>query len=61
MEDPHLPAAGTRFSFGSFRGTVRYAGEVPPTTGVWLGVEWDDASRGKHSGTHNGVCYFTCR
>ena len=28
--------------------------------GLWLGVEWDDPSRGKHSGEHNGVQYFTC-
>ena len=29
--------------------------------GVWLGVEWDDTSRGKHSGDHQGVHYFSCR
>jgi len=29
-------------------------------SGVWLGVEWDDPSRGKHSGDHDGVHYFTC-
>ncbi len=28
--------------------------------GAWLGVEWDDPSRGKHSGTHEGKLYFTC-
>lgn len=27
---------------------------------MWLGVEWDESSRGKHSGTHKGVEYFTC-
>ena len=26
--------------------------------GVWLGVEWDDPTRGKHSGEHEGVSYF---
>ena len=26
-----------------------------------MGVEWDDASRGKHSGCHEGTQYFTCR
>jgi hypothetical protein len=61
MNDPHLPAIGTRFSLGSSRGTIRYVGEVPPTKGIWIGVEWDDASRGKHSGTRDNVCYFTCR
>ena len=28
--------------------------------GAWLGVEWDDPSRGKHSGTHEGERYFIC-
>ena len=28
---------------------------------MWLGVEWDDTSRGKHSGDHQGVHYFSCR
>lgn len=23
-------------------------------------MEWDDAGRGKHSGVHEGVKYFTC-
>jgi dynactin complex subunit len=23
-------------------------------------VEWDDPTRGKHSGEHNGVRYFAC-
>jgi dynactin complex subunit len=61
MEDPHLPGVGTRFSAGSFRGTIRYVGEVEGTEGVWLGVEWDDANRGKHSGTRGETTYFTCR
>ena len=29
--------------------------------GEWIGVEWDDQSRGKHDGVHDGVKYFTCR
>jgi len=28
---------------------------------MWVGVEWDDLSRGRHSGEHEGVQYFTCR
>ena len=41
------------------RGTVRFVGEVPPTRGLWLGVEWDHPElRGKHDGTHEGVKYF---
>ncbi|KAE8352840.1 hypothetical protein BDV28DRAFT_120010 [Aspergillus coremiiformis] len=41
--------------------TVRYAGRVEGTTGEWLGVEWDNPTRGKHSGEHQGVRYFTCK
>ncbi|KAM0787267.1 hypothetical protein ACM66B_006502 [Microbotryomycetes sp. NB124-2] len=49
-----------------YLGTVRYVGEVAPTEGEWLGIEWDvvDSSRGrgKHSGTYDktGVEYFQC-
>ncbi|KAJ3614270.1 hypothetical protein NHX12_017844 [Muraenolepis orangiensis] len=54
-------ALGRRVSCEGDRGTVRYAGEVPPTAGLWLGVEWDNAERGKHDGSYDGVRYFTCR
>uniref|UniRef100_A0A671M273 Tubulin-specific chaperone E n=1 Tax=Sinocyclocheilus anshuiensis TaxID=1608454 RepID=A0A671M273_9TELE len=54
-------AVGRRVSCDGERGTVRYVGPVPPTAGVWLGVEWDDPERGKHDGSHEGVRYFTCR
>ncbi|GBC01469.1 hypothetical protein RclHR1_00420031 [Rhizophagus clarus] len=40
--------------------TVRYVGPVPPTKGEWIGLEWDNISRGKHDGFHEGVRYFTC-
>jgi dynactin complex subunit len=51
---------GQRLSSKDNRCTVRYIGEVQGKSGQWLGVEWDDPARGKHSGTHNGVEYFTC-
>ena len=51
---------GQRRSFDGNLCTIRYVGEVAGTTGEWLGVEWDDATRGKHSGEHKGVRYFTC-
>ncbi|KAF9887777.1 hypothetical protein FE257_009583 [Aspergillus nanangensis] len=41
--------------------TVRYVGTVEGTSGEWLGVEWDDPTRGKHAGQHQGVNYFTCK
>jgi len=42
------------------RGTVRWVGQVSGRSGTWFGVEWDDASRGKHGGTFEGRRYFTC-
>ncbi|XP_046578661.1 tubulin-specific chaperone E-like [Haliotis rubra] len=47
-------------SDGSF-GTVKYIGQVPPTKGIWLGVDWDEPDRGKHNGTHEGKQYFETR
>lgn len=40
--------------------TVRYRGPVQGQEGDWVGVEWDDAARGRHSGSIEGVAYFTC-
>ncbi|GAA6023216.1 hypothetical protein JCM10207_004483 [Rhodosporidiobolus poonsookiae] len=44
-------------------GTVLFEGPVPPTKGVWLGVEWDEPSRGKHSGVYEktGERFFQTR
>ncbi|KAI1357096.1 Thioesterase/thiol ester dehydrase-isomerase [Xylaria sp. FL0043] len=55
------PQIGDRLSYDGATCTVRYIGEVAGTSGTWLGVEWDDAARGKHDGSHKGVRYFTCR
>ncbi|KAF2088772.1 tubulin-specific chaperone E [Saccharata proteae CBS 121410] len=51
---------GKRLSYDGSLCTVRYVGTVEGTKGDWLGVEWDEPSRGKHSGAHNGVTYFEC-
>jgi dynactin complex subunit len=55
-----VPVVGQRRSFDGHLSTIRYVGTVQGTTGDWLGVEWDDASRGKHSGEHKGIRYFSC-
>ncbi|KAI7192303.1 tubulin-specific chaperone [Hortaea werneckii] len=52
---------GQRLSLKGQLCVVRYYGPVADKQGVWLGVEWDDTTRGKHNGTHQGKCYFTCR
>ncbi|GJJ13107.1 hypothetical protein Clacol_007357 [Clathrus columnatus] len=49
-----LPQVGTRLSYGSNIGTVRFVGEVGGSKGTWIGVEWDDPKRGKHSGNKDG-------
>jgi hypothetical protein len=51
-----------------FRATVRYIGPVAAAKNkaeIWLGVEWDDKTRGKHDGScvddgGNLVRHFTC-
>ncbi|MCJ1314209.1 hypothetical protein MMC25_007889 [Agyrium rufum] len=45
---------GQRLSVQDSRCTVRYIGEVKNTKGSWLGVEWDDVTKGKHAGEHDG-------
>ncbi|KJR81668.1 uncharacterized protein SPSK_00735 [Sporothrix schenckii 1099-18] len=59
---PTPPAfVGQRRSYDGALCTVRYIGEVAGTAGgTWLGVEWDDPTRGKHDGVHKGVRYFAC-
>jgi hypothetical protein len=49
-----------RLSYDGALCTVRYIGRVGQTKGEWLGVEWDDVLRGKHSGEHEGKKYFEC-
>ena len=52
---------GRRFCVEEKKGTILYQGPVGATKGEWLGVEWDDPSRGKHDGAHEGVRYFIPR
>src|SRR5436190_15240937 len=60
--EARMATIGTRLSISSFLCTIRYIGPVEGTTGIWWGVEWDDPSRGKHSGTHDGDHqYFSTR
>lgn len=54
-------SVGTRINFNNHIGTIKYAGPVNNTTGIWLGVEWDDPARGKHNGSKDGKQYFTCQ
>lgn len=51
---------GDRLSYDGALCTVRFLGDVAGTSGSWIGVEWDDATRGKHDGSHKGIRYFSC-
>lgn len=52
---------GRRLSYANLPCTVRYFGPLPGTKGDWLGVEWDDPTRGKHDGSYDGKKIFQCR
>ncbi|XP_069174271.1 tubulin-specific chaperone E-like [Procambarus clarkii] len=52
---------GSRIECEGARGTVKWIGEIPTTQGQWYGIDWDDAARGRHNGSHNGVKYFETR
>jgi len=56
---------GRRIEYQKAFGTVKYCGPLKHDAGkhndpnqIWLGVEWDDVSRGRHNGTVEGVKYF---
>jgi len=49
-----------RVSYSTSLCTIRYIGPVEGTAGEWLGVEWDEPLRGKHSGEHARRKYFDC-
>lgn len=53
-------AIGERVLIAKQKATVRYVGPVDGHEGTWVGVEWDDASRGKHDGSTGGKRYFAC-
>ncbi|XP_006868627.1 PREDICTED: tubulin-specific chaperone E [Chrysochloris asiatica] len=56
-----LDVIGRRVEVSGEYATVRFSGVIPPTAGLWLGVEWDNPERGKHDGSHEGTEYFKCR
>lgn len=52
---------GTRLIVDKARAAVRCVGFVEGHQGTWLGLEWDDVSRGHRDGIVGGRRYFTCR
>lgn len=53
---------GRRILFNNSCATVRYFGPLinKSETELWVGVEWDEAGRGKHNGTVGDHRYFLC-
>lgn len=52
------PVAPSRSDTARY-GTILFVGPVAGTkSGDWLGIEWDDASKGRHDGEHKGRRYF---
>lgn len=56
-----MPKVGARIQIGKDRATVLYVGEIEGTKGEWLGIEWDDPTRGKHDGLFQDTRYFNCQ
>lgn len=52
---------GSRIYCEGEYGIVLYIGPIVGIDGMWLGIEWDNPSRGKHSGCYNDVTYFNTR
>lgn len=51
----------SRIECDGHQGTLKYIGSVGETKGLWLGIDWDDPTRGKHNGTYEGIKYFKAR
>ena len=54
IPDDLLLCIGHRIAVEKFKGTIRYVGPVATSkkaTTTWLGIEWDDANRGKNDGS----------
>ncbi|KER28093.1 hypothetical protein T265_05005 [Opisthorchis viverrini] len=58
IKSPDVSLIGRRVVHDEHFGTIHYVGELPGSAGFWLGVDWDNPSRGRHDGTYRGVQYF---
>lgn len=52
---------GDRVEHKESCGSLRYIGTLPGRQGTWLGVDWDDKTRGRHDGSYEGIHYFETR
>lgn len=54
------PQPGDRVQIAECKATVRYVGKVQGQKDTWVGLDWDNAARGKNDGTTGGQSYFEC-
>jgi len=66
MYEPENIEVGKRIESDGYYGTVRFVGNLQnhgtakiQQDSTWVGVEWDEPSRGKHDGSFGGIRYFT--
>ncbi|VEL07170.1 unnamed protein product [Protopolystoma xenopodis] len=58
ITDPSEELIGKRVTNDDYLGTIKYVGPLPGSKSFWLGIDWDNETRGRHSGIFNGVQYF---
>jgi hypothetical protein len=59
--DQSMPQPGARVVLGAkHKATVLYVGPIEGQSGTWVGIEYDEAGKGKHDGSHGGKRYFSC-
>lgn len=61
QEDANELFLNRRVEINEHTGTIRYVGKLKHSkkdNDIWIGIEWDDETRGKHNGTIEGIEYF---
>nr|CAH8831114.1 unnamed protein product [Trichobilharzia regenti] len=58
ITDANESLIGRRVVHEEYFGTICYVGQLPNSKDIWLGIDWDDSSRGRHDGSYNGIRYF---
>ena len=53
---------GKRIELNGYSGVIKYSGPLKhkKDNDVWVGIDWDDKTRGKHHGTVENINYFNC-
>ena len=54
-------AVSERVSVKGELATIRWVGSLEGRAGDWIGLEWDNPTRGKHSGEVDGIKYFAVK